>query len=84
MSDDNKVNQDECLQQGQPAPDLATVKDFIRFYISSTHGMLTVRPIMSSVKNFAERFFTGFTCVTKQLFDWKDTQDVYHVHGPVK
>lgn len=84
MSDDDEVNQDECLQQGQPAPDLATVKDFIRFYISSTHGMLTVRPTMSSVKNFAERFFAGFTRVTKQSFDWKDTQDVYHVRGPVK
>lgn len=46
--------------------------------------MLTVRPTMSSVKNFAERFFAGFTRVTKQSFDWKDTQDVYHVRGPVK
>ena len=82
ISEDDERDEGEWLQEGQPAPDLATVKDFIRFYIYSTNGMLTVRPTMSSVKNFAERFFAGFTRVTKQSFEWKDTQDVYHVCGP--
>lgn len=78
-SEENEVSEEECLQEGQPAPDLATVKDFIRYYIYSAKGMLTLRPTMPSVKNFAERFFAGFTRVIKTVFDKKDTEDVYHV-----
>ncbi|GFG16438.1 hypothetical protein IFM61392_09507 [Aspergillus lentulus] len=65
------------LREGQPVPDLATIKDFIRFYIFSSHGMISLRPTKSSVLNFAERFFAGFTRLTKSTFDTKDTRDVY-------
>lgn len=27
------MNKEDCLREGQPAPDLATIKDFICFYI---------------------------------------------------
>jgi hypothetical protein len=67
------------LREGQPVPDLATIKDFIRFYIFSSHGMISLRPTKSSVLNFAERFFAGFTRLTKSTFDTKDTRDVYKV-----
>jgi hypothetical protein len=60
-------------------PDLATIKDFIRFYIFSAHGVISLRPTKSSVLNFTERFFAGFTRLTKSTFDKNDTQDVYKV-----
>lgn len=77
-SQDSDMNEEDCLHEGQPAPDLATIKDFICYYIFSTQGMLSLRPTMSSVLNFAERFFAGFTRVTKTIFDKKDTEDVYY------
>ena len=69
ISEDGEISENECLQEGEPVPDLATVKDFIQYYIFSTNGMLTLRPTMSSVKNFAERLFAGITRVTKTGFD---------------
>jgi hypothetical protein len=41
--------------------------------------MISLRPTKSSVLNFAERFFAGFTRLTKSTFDTKDAQDVYKV-----
>ncbi|KAA8642336.1 uncharacterized protein ATNIH1004_011280 [Aspergillus tanneri] len=58
-SEEDEELRGEGLHEGQPAPDLATVKDFIRFYIFSSHGMISLRPTKSSVLNFAERFFAG-------------------------
>lgn len=68
VSEDNELDGDNCLRQNQLAPDLAIVKDFIRYYIFSAKGMLTLRPVMTYVLNFAERFFGGFTRVTKTNF----------------
>ncbi|KAL4958731.1 uncharacterized protein BDV14DRAFT_186161 [Aspergillus stella-maris] len=76
-SEENQSLRDGGLQKGHPVPDLATIKDFVRFYISSTNGILSLRPTKSSVLNFAERFFAGFTRITKSIFDKKDTQDVF-------
>ncbi|KAL1979242.1 hypothetical protein VTN96DRAFT_6405 [Rasamsonia emersonii] len=78
-SQDSDMNKKDCLCEGQPAPDLATIKDFIRYYIFSTQGMLSIRQTVSSVLNFAERFFARFTHVTKTTFDKKDAEDVYYV-----
>lgn len=58
-------------------PDLAMIKDFIQFYIFSSHGMISLCPTKSSILNFAERFFAGFTHLTKSTFDTKDTWDIY-------
>lgn len=38
--------------------------DFMRFYIVSSHGMILFHPIQSSsLRNSADRFFAGFTCL---------------------
>jgi hypothetical protein len=73
----------KCLAEGVLAPDLATIKDFIRYYIDSSRGRLSLRPVVSSVLNFAERFFVGFTRVTKTTFDPRDTTEVYHVRAHI-
>ncbi|KAL4861450.1 hypothetical protein BDV12DRAFT_208024 [Aspergillus spectabilis] len=76
-SEENQDLRDKGLQKGHPVPDLAMIKDFVRFYISSTDRILSLRPTKSSVLNFAEQFFAGFTRITKSIFDKKDTQDVF-------
>lgn len=80
ISEDGEISENECLQEGEPVPDLATVKDFIQYYIFSTNGMLTLHLIMSSVKDFTERLFAGITHVTKTGFDWRDTKNVYKIY----
>ncbi|KAH0538229.1 hypothetical protein FGG08_005148 [Glutinoglossum americanum] len=41
--------------EGVFAPDLAMIKDFVRYYIDSSRGQLSSRPVISSGLNFAER-----------------------------
>lgn len=81
-SEEDESLREKGLQKGHPVPNLATVKYFVRFYISSTDGILTLRPTKSSVLNFAERFFAGYTRITKSVFDKKDSDDAYTVRNP--
>ena len=55
-----------CLYTGVDAPDLATVKDFLRVYIATSRGKIdeNERPTVDSVKTFAEWFFADFTRIT--------------------
>ncbi|KAL4989600.1 hypothetical protein BDW68DRAFT_186264 [Aspergillus falconensis] len=39
----------EGLRDGRPVPDLATIQDFIRFYIYYSNGMISLRATKSSV-----------------------------------
>lgn len=70
------MNEEDCLREGQPAPDLATIKDFICYYIFSTQGMLSLQPTMSSVLNFAERFLPG-SLVLQKTFLTRKTQKMF-------
>ncbi|GAA3278971.1 hypothetical protein GCM10020218_029570 [Dactylosporangium vinaceum] len=81
-SEEDESLREKGLQKGYPVPNLATIKDFVRFYVSSTDEILTLRPTKSSVLNFAERFFAGYTRITKSVFDKKDSDDVYTVRNP--
>jgi hypothetical protein len=55
----------ERLHAGAAAPDLATAKDFLRFYIATSWPRLDAeQPTVDSVKIVAEWFFAGFTRVT--------------------
>jgi hypothetical protein len=53
-----------CLHKGVEAPDLATVKDFFRFYIATSCGRIVAKPTVGSTNSIAEWFFGGFTRVT--------------------
>ncbi|KAL9022900.1 MAG: hypothetical protein Q9196_007479, partial [Gyalolechia fulgens] len=50
---------------GIKAPDLATVKDFLCFYIATSRPRLTEQPTVDSINPVAEWFFAGFTRVTR-------------------
>ena len=61
---DEAVVRERCLGQGVDAPDLPTVKDFIRFHAAASRGKIVELPTIDSVIAFAEWFFAGFTRVT--------------------
>jgi|ERR1700722_7120952 len=53
-----------CLHQGVEAPDLATAKDFFRFYIATSCGRIVAKPTPDSINTIAEWLFAGFTRIT--------------------
>lgn len=55
---------ERSLRKGFDAPDVPTVKDFIRFSAAASRGKTVELPIVDSVNAFAEWFFAGFTRVT--------------------
>jgi hypothetical protein len=38
----------KCFAEGLFAPDLAMIKEFVRYYIDSSRGQLSLRPVISS------------------------------------
>ncbi|KAH0543790.1 hypothetical protein FGG08_001972 [Glutinoglossum americanum] len=67
-----------CLGKGAPAPDIETVKDFIRFYIATSQGRLDRRSTVDSVNTYAEWFFAGFSRVTGTPTDKEERSEVFN------
>jgi hypothetical protein len=51
------------LAKNVEAPDLATVKDFLRFQAAASKGLIADKITDDSLNTFAEWFFAGFTRV---------------------
>lgn len=76
----------EHLRAGAAAPDLAIVKDFLRFYIATSRPRLDAdRPTVDSVNIMTEWFFAGFTRVTGTDTDTdeKERSEVYNVSSSI-
>jgi hypothetical protein len=71
-----------CLHQGVEAPDLATIKDFFRFFIATSCGKIVTKPTVDSINTNAEWFFAGFTRITGTEINEKDRAEVYKVSTP--
>lgn len=69
----------ESLRAGLPPLDLATTKDFFRFYASISNGLLDPYITADSLKSQAERFFAGFTRVTGSTVTEQDRLYIYDV-----
>ena len=72
----------QYLGQNVTAPDLVTVKDFLRFYIATSKPQLdkeAKRPTADSINIAAEWFFAGFTRVTGTDTDKEERSEVYNV-----
>lgn len=69
----------ESLRAGLPPLDLATTKDFFRFYASTSDGLLDPHITADSLKSQAERFFAGFTRVTGSTVTEQDRSHIYEV-----
>lgn len=79
---DDKTACHQHLRPGVAAPDLATVKDFIRFYIATSRPRLDAeRPTVDSVNTVAEWFFAGFTRVTGTDTVEEERNEVYNVRS---
>ena len=76
---DSSHSSPPSLQAGLPSLDLATIKDFLRFYALGSDGGLDVRMTAESLNSQAERFFAGFTRVTRSIVTEQDRSHIYNV-----
>jgi hypothetical protein len=60
-------------------PDMATLKDFLRFQASTMQGKIEARPTDDSLNSFAEWFFAGFTRLTETEIGKTERSEVYNV-----
>ena len=68
------------LREGVSPPDLATIKDFLRFHVAISWGRIDdKRTAVDSVNTFAEWYFAGFARVTGNLVNEEDRRAVYDV-----
>lgn len=86
LPSDNDAAVDACstkarsLREGLPPPNLATIKDFLRFHVAISRGRIDdERTTVDSVNTFAEWFFAGFARVTGSLIGEEDRRAVYDV-----
>jgi hypothetical protein len=70
---------EQCLRLGVEDPSLATVKDFLRFYIATSQPRLTEKPTVESINTIAEWFFAGLTRVTGTETDAEQRSEVHNV-----
>lgn len=70
------------LREGLPSLGLATIKDFLRFVIATSRGIIDDeqnKVTVDSMNTFAEWFFAGFARVTGNSIDKEDRHAVYDV-----
>jgi hypothetical protein len=63
-------------------PPLVEVKDFFRWVISKTTGLIDEeegRPTLDTLKSIGENFFAGFTRYTEVKVSEEDRSEVYNV-----
>lgn len=79
---DEEAARRQRLRRSVAAPDLATLKDFIRFYIATSRPCLDAeRLTVDSVNIIAEWFFAGFTRVTGTDTVEEERSEVYNVRS---
>jgi hypothetical protein len=81
---DEETARRQYLGQDVAAPDLATVKDLIRFNIATSRPRLDKkkkRPTADSINIAAEWFFAGFTHVTGTDTVEEERSEVYNVRS---
>jgi len=72
----------QSLREGLPPLDLATIKDFLRFIVATSQGIIDdgqKKVTVDSTNTFAEWFFAGFARVTGNRIDEEDRCAVYDV-----
>lgn len=74
---DEDMARAECLSQGAEAPDLAKVKDFLRFYIATSTPQTGDLPTVESMVSVAEWFFPAFTHATGTPSNEDDRTEIY-------
>jgi hypothetical protein len=79
LSADEATARERYLSERASAPDLAMVKDFLRFYVATSRGKIVQQPTADSVNTFVEWFFAGFTSVIGTPTASEERSEVYNV-----
>ena len=58
---------------------MATVKDFLRFYIATSQPRIGEKPTVDAINAVAEIFFAGFTRFTGTETNKEERSEVYDV-----
>ena len=74
----------QYLCPGVQTPDLATIKDFLRFYVATSTPRLTDIPTVKSINTIAEWFFAGFERATGTVIPLDNRSEVYSVCFPCR
>jgi hypothetical protein len=61
---DEAAIRERVLKKNVEAPDLTTVKDFLRFHAAVSKGKIKEKITPNSLNTFTEWFFAGFSRVT--------------------
>ena len=67
------------LEKGVDAPNLAIVKDFLRFYIVISRDKIVEKITNDSFNAVTKWFFAGFNRVTETPTDEEEKSEVYDV-----
>src|SRR5947209_8387461 len=76
---DQAAVRERVLVKNVEAPDLATVKDFFRFYTATGKGKIVIKITSNSLIAVTELVFTGFTRITDIRINEDDRSEVYNV-----
>lgn len=68
-----------CLAKNVVAPELAAIKEFLRFYALGSKALLHKHASADSTCIYAEWFFAGFQRVTETSVDETERTEVYRV-----
>jgi hypothetical protein len=55
---------ERILRKNVKGPNLATVKDFLRFHAATSEGKIKDEITSDSLYTFTKWFFAGFSCIT--------------------
>jgi hypothetical protein len=82
-SPDEEKAREDCLRKGIAAPDLASIKDFLWFYVATSKPQIDMtKPTRDSIQTVAEWFFAGFTRVIGTATDDEDRSEMFNVMFP--
>ena len=76
---DETVVRERVLRVNVEAPDLITVKDFLRWHAATSRGKIVTAVTSDSLNTVAEWFFAGFSRVTGTPTHEDDRSEVYNV-----
>ena len=70
------------LGRSTPLPDLAVVKEWMRFYIAASYPILAMKMTTDSMGSISEYFFAGFEQATGTVFPADFRTEIYSVQCP--
>ena len=71
----------QYLNEGATAPNLVTLKDFVRFFAALSRGRIKDKPTADSINSTLEFFFAGFAKITGTTVHEDDRKELYGVRA---